>query len=148
MARLTQAKLEGALGGADKLRDLLDKNFDGVADVELVEQVIDAAEGEAASAIQVAVDLDDPRVDGSLVLEQRKLQLAVYWAYQKGTSGQAVPQDVREGYEDTLRWLDDVAKGTRTLGAARHPATSYPVEVVDIDPQQTRTTRRNMKGFC
>lgn len=147
MARLTKAKLEAALGGADKLRDLLDKNFDGIADDNLVEQVIEAAEGEAISAVEVAFDTDDPRIERSVVLEQRKLQLARYWAYQIGTSGQAVPQDLREAYDDTLAWLDRVVAGKRGIGK-RSPATANPPENVDIDPHRTRTMRRTMKGFC
>ncbi len=148
MARITKPQLEAAIGGAAVLVQLLDKNFDGVADDELVEQAIEKAEIECASAVQVAFDLDDPNIETSRALEQQKLVIAVYWAYQKGTSGQAVPQDVRDAYEDAILWLDKVAAGKRALGQSRNPRSSLPVEQVPIDPTSKRTTRANMKGFC
>jgi phage gp36-like protein len=148
MARITKAQLEAAVGGAAILVQLLDKNFDGIADDDLVEQCIEKAEIEAASAVQVAIDLDDPNVETSRALEQKKLDVAAYWAYQKGTSGQAVPQDIRDAYEDAKEWFDKVAGGKRALGQARHPRSSLPVKQVPIDPESRRTTRSNMKGFC
>lgn len=148
MGALTQSDLEAHLGGAVALRDLLDQDGDGTADAELVQPCLDAGEGEALSAVQVAANPDDPRIGGSLVLKQHKLRIAAYWAYQIGTKGQAVPAHVVTAYEDTLRWLDKVVEGMRTLGVSPHPEPSYPVEVVDIDPERTRITRRNMKGFC
>lgn len=148
MAGITQTDLEAHIGGAPALRDLLDHDGDGAADAELVQQCLDAGEGEALSAVQVAANPDDPRIGGSLVLKQHKLRIAAYWAYQIGTKGQAVPAHVVTAYEDTLRWLDKVVEGMRTLGVSPHPESSYPVEIVDIDPHRTRINRRNMKGFC
>jgi phage gp36-like protein len=148
MARLTQEKLEAAIGGADVLRKLLDKDFDGIADAALVEKAIRDAESEAASAVEVVYDLGDPRLDDSLVLEDYKLKLAVYHAYKIGTAGQAIPQDVRDDYDKAIVWFDKLANRERGAGVRNPPATSFPVEVVDIDPQRMRTSRRNMKGFC
>jgi phage gp36-like protein len=149
MPGITQEDLEAHIGGAATLRDLLDRNGDGAADQELVQQCLDAGEGETSSAVQVAgLNPDDPRVSSSIVLKLHKLRIAAYWAYQIGTKGQAVPRDVETAYEDTLRWLDKVATNGRTLGVNPAPETSYPVEVVDIDPHQQRINRHNMKGFC
>jgi phage gp36-like protein len=148
MGRLNKAKLEAAIGGAEILRDLLDKDFDGVADEVLVEKALRDAESEAASAIELVYDLGDPRLDESLVLEDYKLKLAVYHAYKIGTAGQAIPQDVRDDYDKAIAWFDKLANRQRGAGVRNPPATSIPVEVVDIDPQRTRTSRRNMKGFC
>lgn len=148
MARLTKAKLEAAIGGVEVLRDLLDKNFDGVADDVLVEKAIRDAESEAASAIEVVYDLGDPRLDDSLVLEDYKLKLAVYHACKIGTAGQAILQDVRDDYDKAIVWFDKLANRERGVGVKNQPATSFPVEVVDIDPERVRTSRRNMKGFC
>ena len=148
MARLTKEKLEAALGGATVLRDLLDKDGDGVADDALVEKAIRDAESEAASAVEVVYDLNDPRLDDSLVLEDYKLKLAVYHVYKIGTSGQAIPQDVRDDYDKAIAWFDKLANRQRGAGVPNPPATSFPVEVVDIDPNRTRTSRRNMKAFC
>ena len=67
---------------------------------------MERAEIECNSAVQVALALDDPVVQDSPALEQHKLVIAVYWAYQIGTSGQAVPSHVRDAYQDTLAWLD------------------------------------------
>jgi len=148
MGRISKAQLEAALGGAQVLVQLLDKDFDGIADEVLVEQVIEKAELESASAVQVAFDLDDPVVKESRAIAQQTLVLAVFWAYQKGTAGQGVPADVREDYQEALRWFDRLAQGTRALGEAKQARTSFPVEQVPIDPDSKRTTRRNMKGFC
>lgn len=148
MARLTKAKLEAAIGGVDMLRDLLDKDFDGVADQVLVDKAIRDAESEAASAVEVVYDLGDPRLDESVVLEDYKLKLAVYHVYKIGTAGQAIPQDIRDDYDKAIVWFDKLANRERGAGVRNPPATSFPVEVVDIDPHRVRTSRRNMKGFC
>jgi phage gp36-like protein len=148
MARVTEAQLAAALGGSAVLVQLLDKNFDGAADRDLVEQAVEKAEIECNSAVQVAFDLDDPSVRDSPALEQHKLVIAVYWAYQLGTSGQAVPPHVRDAYQDTLAWLDRLAAGKRALGQSNHGRSSFGVEQVPIDPTSKRTTRRNMKAFC
>lgn len=148
MGRLTKDKLEAAVGGAAVLRDLLDRDGDGMADDALVDKAIRDAESEAASAVEVVYDLNDPRLDHSLVLEDYKLKLAVYHAYKIGTAGQAIPQDVRDDYDKTIAWLDKLANRQRGAGVPNPPATSFPVELVDIDPQRNRTSRRNMKGFC
>lgn len=148
MNAITQGDLEAHIGGAATLRELLDQDGDGVADAALVQQCLDAGEGEVLSGVQVAADPDDPRIGGSLVLKQHKLRVAAYWAYQIGTKGQAVPAHIVSAYEETLRWLDKFADGKRALGIGQHPEPSYPVEVVDIDPMRTRISRRNMKGFC
>src|SRR6266508_2983879 len=94
MSSITQADLETQVGGASELRDLLDHDGDGAADLNLVQQCLDAGEGEALSAVQVAADPDDPRIGGSLVLKQHKLRIAAYWAYQIGTKGQGVPAHI------------------------------------------------------
>jgi hypothetical protein len=73
--------------------------------------------------------------------------LAVYWAYQVATSGQAVPDHVREANTAALEWLDRVAMGKRGIGR-RKAATAFPVENVDIDPERVRLSRQSMKGFC
>lgn len=148
MPRLVQSDLEAAVGGASVLRDLLDKNDDGVPDAELVEEVIDTVEGEVKSAVEVAIRLDDPAVEQSRILHQKKRVLAKFWCYHVGTNGQAVPQEARDAYQEVLDWLDRVALGRRTLGHSPAPATSYPVETVDIDPEGTRVTRDNLKHFC
>ena len=103
MATLTKAKLEAAIGGEVVLRDLLDKDGDGVADEALVAQAIFDAEAEAVTAVEVAYDLDDPRVQESWALEHYKLKLAVYHAYKIGSAGQAIPQNVQLDYENAQR---------------------------------------------
>ena len=56
------------------LVQLLDKDQDGVVDAGLVSEVIDYAEGEVDSAIQVAVDLADLVVNTSKPLQQREVR--------------------------------------------------------------------------
>jgi phage gp36-like protein len=148
MARITQAQLEAALGGAPVLVQLLDKDGDGIADAASVTEVLDYSEGEVNSAIQVAVSLDDAVVATSKVLQQRQLAIAVYWAWQRGTQALAMPDEVRAAYQDALRWLDDVAGGRRTLGISTAPAGTPNIKKVNIDPDSTRTTRANLKGFA
>jgi hypothetical protein len=100
------------------------------------------------SIIEVAVPLDDPAVDQSVLLHQKKRLLSKFWAYHVGTNGQAVPEKVEAAYDKTIEWLNDVAGGRKTLGHSPAPTTSFPVEIVDIDPNSKRTTRDNLKHFC
>lgn len=148
MAYCTQTDLEYAVGGAPTLVQLLDKDGDGISDAAFVARILNRATAEARSAIEVTTDLtalDLGTIPDSLVFVVANI--AAYYAYLEGTQGQGVPDSIRANYDDALRWLDQVARKERSLGAAPRPQTSQVVGVVDIDPLNIGVTRKSLKGF-
>jgi phage gp36-like protein len=143
----TKANVEVAVGGVPVLVSLLDKNRDGVADADQVDAVLRQATAEVSSAIQIAVSLTaltEPYPD-ALVFNTARI--AAYYAWLQSSSGQAVPQHIRDSHQDALRWLDQVAHGERTLGMAPTPMPTEGVGEVDINPRGDRVTRDSLAGF-
>ncbi len=151
MARIAQADLEEALGGAYVLVQLAKAT--GPSDPQVATfsaAVIAKAEGECNTAVEDAFDLDDPNVNLSPTLLSKETDIAVFWAWSRGTNGEAIPGDVREAYQDALRWLDNVATGKRGLGlpTTQNAASATDTKLVNLDPYHVRMTRWNLGGFC
>lgn len=130
MARITQAMLENALGGPAVLRQLLDRDQDGVADSSLVSQILDEADGEADSYITLAILGTDAVVTTSKILLLKELDCAVYLCWMRGTMAQAMPPEVRAAREDAIRWYQDVRDRRASLGTSTRPTAAQPVEQV------------------
>lgn len=129
MTYCTQSDLELAVGGASALVQLLDKTGDGVADPAMVAAVLSRAQSEVDSAIQVAVQL--PLVSVPDSLRYVTADIAAYYSYLSGTTGQAVPDPIKARYDNALRWLDQVATRTRALGASTRPTGGQLAEQID-----------------
>lgn len=130
MARVTQAMLERAVGGAARLVQLLDKDNDGVADSALVADCLDGSQGEVNSAIALAVDLSDTTIDTAPVVLRHQTAIAAFLAWQRGAGGQAMPDEIRVGRDEAMEWLDRVAQRKRGIGIATRPTASQPVQQV------------------
>jgi phage gp36-like protein len=148
MAYASQTDLEYAVGGAATLVQLLDKDGDGLADAPFVARILDRATGEAKSAVQVTSDLaaleNNPLPDA---LVYAVANIAAYYAYLEGTQGQGVPEAIRANYDDALRWLDQVARKERSLGAVPRTTTDQRVGLIDPDPQGCSVSRRSLRGL-
>ncbi len=148
MAYCSQTDLEYAVGGAATLVQLLDKDGDGYADTAFVSRILDRATGEAKSAIQVSNDLtvlEAGTIPDSLVYVVANI--AAYYAFLEGTQGQGLPDHIRANYDDALRWLDQVAKKERSLGAVPRAASDQSVQQVDPDAYGCKVSRRSLRGM-
>ena len=157
----TQAGLEVAVGGAAILRDLLDKNGDGLADADQVQAVLDEATDNILSALAVAIDVTTIQPPYPDVLVKHANRIGAYYAFLQSTSGMAMPENIREAYHDSIAWLDKVARGDRALGTTVPPGTAHALGQVDVNPTVTssppnntaqptdggRITRNSMRGF-
>jgi hypothetical protein len=81
------------------------------------------------------------------------MPMAVYWAYHKGTAGQAIPEPVKSAYAEARQALMDFRAGNRSLGTATEAARSAPAHGVDMDATGpsglpgSGWTRKNWGGF-
>jgi phage gp36-like protein len=143
-----QADLERALGGAPILVQLLDKDLDNVADADMVAQVIDAAMSELSSYIQVVVDLTTLVAPYPFALVSKTADVAAFYAWRYGAYGQAIPENVVQGYDKAISWAQDVAAKKATLGAVRKQALDQPVGVRDFDELGSKVSIAGFKkGF-
>jgi phage gp36-like protein len=127
---------------------LLDKDLDNVADADMVAQVIDAAMSELSSYIQVVVDLTTLVAPYPFALVSKTADVAAFYAWRYGAYGQAIPENVVQGYDKAISWAQDVAAKKATLGAVRKQALDQPVGVRDFDELGSKVSIAGFKkGF-
>jgi hypothetical protein len=130
------------------LVQLLDKNGDGIADADLVADVLDAGSNELASYMQVTVDLATltPPYPRSLVL--KAADACAFHAWSRGSEHQAAPENVQTLYDAAIRWATDVGGRKATLGVVPKPGLDPPAVLVDPDPNGTGISRAGFaRGF-
>lgn len=144
-----QGDVELAIGGVQVLAQLLDKNGDGIADSDLVAAVIGRASAEVAAAVGNAVNISSLATPYPDALVFHTAQIAAYYAWNQGSSEVIVPDAAKQLHEDSLRFLDQVARRERSLGVGTAPASSILVKQIDTDNGGTlgRITRDSTKGF-
>jgi phage gp36-like protein len=148
MAYCTQTDLEYAVGGAAILVQLLDKDGDGISDEGYVVRILNRATAEVASAVRISTSLESLELSSYPdALVYTTANIAAYYAFLEGTSGQGLPQHIRDNYQDSLRWLDQVARRERTLGESPKVTTDLQVRQVDPDPYSRGVSRAGLKGF-
>jgi hypothetical protein len=148
-ALFTQAQLEVALGGADKLVQLAkaSSSSDPVLATFLAE-VQAAASGNVYAILQVAFDPNDPNFAAAQYVQQNAVTIGVYWAWHKSTGGTAVPDEVKAAKVEAERELDNTREGLRSLGSDMNPASNAGAEGVNLVTSNRRIMRRNTGGFC
>lgn len=122
---ITQDHLLGVMT-EDDLVQLTDDDAVGAVDTTVLALCIARAEGEfhsyAARRYSVPVD-----VAGSTTLAEtirgRLVDLAAFYLRSRRPG---MPPEVRQRYDDAVRWLRDLADGKITLGATPDPAASGP----------------------
>lgn len=146
-ALFTQAQLEIAAGGADKLLQLVDKTKSGqLASAPcqaFIAEVISTASGKIYSVAQIAADVNDPNIVTPFLI-QLAVTAGLYWAWHKSTGGIAVPPDVKDAYKDAIDEVKDYAEGLRAVGATPTPSTSAGLENIDPNPTGNRITRKSL----
>lgn len=148
----TQAQLEVAVGGADKLLELVDKQRTGdlssTSCQTYISEIKAAARGEVYSILQVAYDPGSVDMSVAEFVAQNALVIGVYWTWHKSTGGMAVPPEVKEAKADAVKNLTDAKAGTRALGTDADVESNVGHKTVTVDSTGTRVLRQNMSGFC
>ena len=143
-----QSDLERAVGGAAQLVQLLDKDKDDVADLDMVRQVQDAASNEIASYIQPIIDLDALEAPYPLALVFKAADAGAFYAWRYGSYGQGIPDHVIQAYDAAIRWAQDVGQRKATLGFSPKPTLDPPAKLIDHDPLGVGVTVAGFKrGF-
>ena len=116
----TQADIEARFGQAE-LVQLTDRSRTGTVDAVAVAQAI----GDATAEIDVylATRYTLPLSAVPPVLVRVACDLAVYHLFAARRSG-GVVESVRDRYKDAVRLLENISKGSVTLGAEPPPATA------------------------
>lgn len=142
----TQASLERAVGGADVLVQLLDKDGDGIADASLVQEILDRGDAEVNSALEGIVALPLTTVPPGVTFAAVDVYAWLAWSY--GARGQTMPPEVEARHANALRWLGDVHDRRRSLGATTRPTTGMQVQQVERSTDdRPRFTWGTSKGF-
>lgn len=148
----TTAKLAIALGGDEKLLQLVDKqhteDITSASCVAFIDEIKEAAAGELYSILQVVFDPADAVFQASPHVIQNALTVGVYWAWHKSTGGMAIPPEVKEAKAEAVAALKEARTGLRSLGTETDPTSNAGVKQVDIDATGTRVLRSNMGGYC
>lgn len=141
MAFCTQADLERALGGADKLAQLSDPNRTGSPDAVTVTDYLETGAAEIRTATEIKHEPETlANLDaGSLTrLRDANAAISARAAYDKGGVGLAMPEWIRERAERADKFLDQLATGYRRLGrvaGGNQSAINQPAQgSVDFDP--------------
>lgn len=129
MALITRAQLISALGGDVAAAQLLDRNQDGVADDELLDEAIAEATGdiEASYGTRYASFASNP----SAKLQRIAKQLATYYSWGKGASNLARPENVKSDYGSARQDLRDIESSASGPGGS--PLSRYPSDLDNSD---------------
>ena len=136
--------LENAFGSA-RIIELADKDLDGVADAEMVDDAIENAESTVESYVARRYDLADVRTKKPKVVIKLSLDLGLYElakARDEALVGEGT--DFKEIHDTAIAMLKDIARGNAVLDVTTVIAEPTMVEMDANDRLFTRTT---MKGF-
>lgn len=86
-------------------------------------------------------------VEATGFVEEMALAIAEYEVYRRGSGG-AVPEKIREAYEDALADLRAVADGKREIGGATPLATTDAAGIgLVVDAEDAMFDSESMQGF-
>lgn len=126
----TQADIESRFG-VTELVQLTDRARTGVADATAIASAIDDAEAEIDGYLAGRYDL--PFASVPPVLTRLSCDIALYHLFSARRGG-GVIEDVRNRYKDAVRVLENISKGTITLGAPPTPVGRDDVVVMSSAP--------------
>jgi len=134
-ARVNQAQLERAVGGADKLLQLVDKaktkNLASMECQEFIAEVLDEGNGEVDGYIGLAVDLGDPALQTAPMLVRYELAVDVYLTWMKGSGlVGGIPDQVQAEYDRVVGELQKIAERRKGIGLAVKPTASQQVQQI------------------
>ena len=155
--RVTQAQLERACGGADKLLQLADRQKTGdinsAGAQAFIAEILDDGFAEVNSYIALAVDTADVKLQTAPLLIRYELAFDCYLAWQRGAGGLAVPQKVLDEYERAMGELQKIAKREKGIGLALGAQAGASQDVKQVTTPDTqpyfsrRGPRRRFDGW-
>ncbi len=142
MPYATQAQIQIAAGGADKLVQLADWDHDGVVDADVLAQAQAAADGwiDGYARSRFATPIAVP----SSTLIRVAAEEAVYWMRKQRSM---LSEDDRKDHEERERWCKDLSAG-RVRPDEPLPAQSTAVQSAWVDrPDEQPVSRERLQGF-
>lgn len=143
MPYATQAQLELAAGGADRLTSLTDWNQDGTGDATVIAEALEVADGLIDGYLR-ARGYNLPLANPTDSLRRVAAQEAVFWL--RDSRGMASEDHVRQ-HEERLAWLRDVAKGAVRVDEPSAPEAMTTRSAWVSPASDKAVTRDNLKGF-
>lgn len=145
-----EANLARAVGGPARLKELLDKDQDGIADADLVNVALDDAGVDITTALAVNLQLDagplKPPYTEALI--SHAARCAAFHAWTIGGEGQAMPPWIAQRREAAIRWAEKAGIRQLTLGTAAPAPAGRGPRIVDPDPDGTGISRAGFsRGF-
>lgn len=147
----TQAQLENAVGGADRLVRLARTTGSTTAAyLAFVASVQAIADATGYANAQVYALVTDPTVQTAPMVSEMALVIGVYWAHFKGTGGMEIPVEVGHAYEKAMTFFRELKAGDTALGTAATPSTSAGLTQIDPNPTGTQISRTSLglAGFA
>jgi phage gp36-like protein len=124
---ITEAMLEARTGEA-MLARFVQQPASSAAYTAAVLDVIERAEGRVNAYLEPLYTVPVPT---SGMVEEFALAIAEWELYRRGSGN--VPEKVRQSYEDALRDLRDIAKGTLGLGSTTAPTAAPEAVGLEIE---------------
>lgn len=133
MGYCAASDVEDAVGGPARLAQLLG-NGTATADPGQIAKAIAAGVSEINTALEIKHAPGSVVPPYERVLIDCNALLAAEWAHIHGGSGQEMPPRLVDQLVIKRQWLDLLAQGLRTLGAAPQRTLNQPAGDVDHDP--------------
>lgn len=143
MSYATQAQLELAAGGADRLTSLTDWDQDTVGDATVIAEALAVADGLVDGYLR-ARGYNLPLANPTDTLRRVAAQEAVYWL--RDSRGM-VSEDHARQHEERLAWLRDVAKGAIRVDEPSAPEAMTTRSAWVSPASDKAVSRDNLKGF-
>jgi hypothetical protein len=126
--------VERAVGGADKLLQLIDKNKTGLLSdptcQSYLADVMDEANGEVNGYVGMAADLSDPALQTAPLLIRYELTITVYLLWLKSTGGIAIPEKVELARANAMDELEKIGARRKGIGLPLRPTAAQPITQV------------------
>jgi phage gp36-like protein len=134
---------------------------EAITEATLIQLTDDEGDGEVVTAIVTdAIEKADSYIDGYIgqkysaplsaptpLVTTLSTAIAIYFLYKRRVLIE-VPQHIRDGYDDAIVFLKDVAKGLATLGIDPAPTPSSGLGAATNKTTNDRVfTRNTMSGF-
>jgi phage gp36-like protein len=131
-----------------------------IADILTLETLIRLTDDEGAGIVDAArvakaIEDADAEIDGycgekyslplspvPVIIRKASVDIAIYNLYSRR---QGAPEDRKQRYDNTIKLLREIAKGTVTLGAGSPAAETS--DAPEFSSQERIFTRDKMKGF-
>ena len=143
MSYITQTDFVPGQMTEDRLVQLTDDDKDSVADAGVVAKAIQDAEAEINGyvATRYAVPIAAPVPD---LVRKLDIDITIYNVWRRR---EKVPELVRTAYEDAVKKLEGIAKGTITLGVDPAPAESTKSSAGETMGDERVFTRDKLGSF-